>query len=215
MADDARDCALRKLPPGYVAGPNIHLGKFAEIDIAAFESDSVEPERFGDSNAGGVATAVWPAKPTTTFETDILEQDEYEVRIYDQERGRTLVAAIEIVSPSNKDRPENRRAFVTKCAALLQNRVAVSIIDLVTSRNLNLHREVLAEIGHEPAEAAGSPNIYASSCRLLKSRLEAWENPLTLGQPLPTLPIWLASDLVIPLDLEPIYEQTCRVLRIP
>ena len=31
-----------------------------------------------------------------------------------------LVAAIEIVSPSNKDRPESRRAFVAKVAALLK-----------------------------------------------------------------------------------------------
>ena len=47
---------------------------------------------------------------------------EYEVRIYDAERGRHLVAAIEIVSPANKDRPEHRDAFVGKCAALLAKR---------------------------------------------------------------------------------------------
>jgi hypothetical protein len=37
---------------------------------------------------------------------------------------------------------------------------------------------------------------------------------LALGQPLPTLPLWLADDLAIPLELEPSYEETCRVLRI-
>ena len=52
-------------------------------------------------------------------------EDEYEVRIYDVERERRLVAAVEIVSPANKDRPEHRRVFVTKCAALLQQRVSV------------------------------------------------------------------------------------------
>jgi hypothetical protein len=35
------------------------------------------------------------------------------------------VAAIEIVSPANKDRPEHRRKFVAKCAALLQQGVSV------------------------------------------------------------------------------------------
>jgi hypothetical protein len=53
--------------------------------------------------------------------------------VYDQRRGRHLVAAVEIVSPANKDRPENRRAFVTKGAALLQQGVCVSLVDLVTA----------------------------------------------------------------------------------
>src|SRR5437868_6748001 len=53
-------------------------------------------------------------------ETDLPAQDEYEVRVYDARRGRRLVAAIEIVSPANKDRPEHRAAFVAKCLTLLQ-----------------------------------------------------------------------------------------------
>jgi hypothetical protein len=201
-----------KLPSRYSSLPNIHLGRFAEVDITTFESD---PGTGPDFDAGGgAAAAVWPAKPTTSFETDLLDQDEYEVRIYDQERGRTLVAAIEIVSPSNKDRPESRESFVTKCVALLQNRVSVSIIDLVTERDFNLHREVLERIGHRFEENNAAPALYASSCRFVKKRIDAWEHPLVIGQPLPTLPIWLAEDLVVALDLEPSYEKTCRALRI-
>jgi hypothetical protein len=40
------------------------------------------------------------------------DYDEYEVRIYDVKRGRRMVAAIEIVSPANKDRPEHRNVFL-------------------------------------------------------------------------------------------------------
>lgn len=42
-----------------------------------------------------------------------------------------------------------------------------------------------------------------------------WAHTLTLGQSLPTLPLWLAEDRAVPLDLEVCYEDTCRVLRIP
>ena len=52
--------------------------------------------------------------------------------IFDQQRGRELVAAIEIVSPAKKDRPETRQAFVSKCVAVLLKRIFVSIVDLVT-----------------------------------------------------------------------------------
>jgi hypothetical protein len=44
--------------------------------------------------------------------------------------------------------------------------------------------------------------------------LEAWHHPLQLGQPLATLPLWLAEDFAVPLELEASYEQTCRDLRI-
>ena len=56
------------------------------------------------------------------------------MRIYDTERGRQLVAAIEIISPSNKDRPESRDIFVGKVASLLQQSVCVSLVDLVSVR---------------------------------------------------------------------------------
>ena len=59
------------------------------------------------------------------YDLDLADQYEYEVRVYDAERDRRLVAAVEIVSPANKDRPESRRAFVSKCVTLLRQRVSV------------------------------------------------------------------------------------------
>jgi peptide/nickel transport system ATP-binding protein len=44
--------------------------------------------------------------------------------------------------------------------------------------------------------------------------LETWVHPLALGQSLPTLPLWLAENLAVPLELEQSYEETCRILRI-
>jgi hypothetical protein len=44
--------------------------------------------------------------------------------------------------------------------------------------------------------------------------VRTWFYPLVLGKPLPTLPIWLDSDVGVSLDLEATYEDTCRVLRI-
>jgi len=212
---------LRKqLPDGYVAGPRVHLGSFVEIDVAAFEKDE-SPLISGTTDGnGGVATAVWaPARPSLAVETSLPDFDEYEVRIYDAKRGRHLVAAIEIVSPGNKDRPEHRNAFIAKCAALLQKGVAVSIVDLVTVRQFNLYAEVLAFIGlSDPTLSDPPPHIYATSCRWVKKEkraiLEAWSHVLTVGQPLPTLPLWLTADLVVPLDLEQSYEQTCHDLWI-
>jgi Protein of unknown function (DUF4058) len=156
----------------------------------------------------------------SSVEVDVATYDEYEVRVYDTESGSRLVAAIEIVSPSNKDRPESRRVFVAKCAALIQNRVCVAIVDLVTTRTSNLYVDLLELLGHtDPSLAAETSPLYVASCRWARTGdtwlLETWRHPLTLGQPLPTLPLWLAKNLAVPLELELSYEETCRILRIP
>jgi hypothetical protein len=213
----------RKLPRRYVAAPRAHSGSSLEIDVATFEKDEPDgPTSIADSgNGGGVATAVWaPPRPSLTFTTDLPAQDVYEVRVYDVKRGRRLVAAIEIVSPANKDRPEHRRLFAAKCAALLQNQVSVAIVDLVTTRNFNLYGELLDLIGQsDPFLTSDPPPLYVVACRgTPKDKawlLETWTNALVLGQPLPVLPLWLADNFALPLDLEESYEETCRLLRIP
>jgi hypothetical protein len=143
----------------------------------------------------------------------------YEVRVYDTKHGRRLVAAVEIVSPSNKDRPEHRRAFVAKCAALLQEQVSVAVVDLVTTRHFNLYRHLLELFRRtDPSLTPEPPPTYAVACRGTKNDrtwlLETWPHTLVVGQPLPTLPLWLADDLAVPLELEASYEETCRILRI-
>jgi hypothetical protein len=90
----------------------------------------------------------------------------------------------------------------------------------VTVRRANLYVELLDLIGRsDPAFGPDPPGTYAVTCRTRtvdrKPRLESWAYPLELGRPLPTLPLWLAEDVMVPLDLEASYEDTCRVLRIP
>lgn len=207
----------KRLPQGYVAAPTVHLGSQVEIDVATFEN--YDAPRFQSvAEAAGVAAALWePPEPIVAVETDVPDYDEYEVRIYDDERGRQLVAVIGLVSPGNKDRPEKRNAFVGKCAALLQKGVAVSIVDVVTPRQFNLYAELLHFIGQiDPSLGEPMPHLYAASCRWQpldrRMLLQTWSYPLRLGQALPTLPLWLSEKLAVPLDLEQSYEQTCHDL---
>jgi len=205
---------FNELPAGYEAGPHVQLGANFEIDVATFETDDPPPR-----GNGTAATALAAPKPSLSVETDLATQDEYEIRVYDAKRGRRLVAVIELVSPGNKDRPEHRQAFMSKCLALLQQGVSVSIVDVVTIRAFNFYLDLLRQIGQkDPAMEAESPDLYAVTCRTWPSgrtsRLDSWTYSLALGQPLPRLPLWLSDDLVVWLDLEATYQDTCRVLRI-
>jgi Protein of unknown function (DUF4058) len=212
----------KQLPPGFVAAPKAHLGAYFEIDLAAFEEDDTDGNGITHSG-GGVATATLARpKPTWAIETDVPEDDVFEVEIYNIEEERTLVAVIEIVSPANKDRPEKRRAFLGKCGALLRKGVAVSIVDLVTIRQANLYAQLMAFIGHsDPDLGPEPPPLYASSSRWTtnaegtRARLEAWTSPMAVGQPLPPLPIWLSETESVLFDLDRSYEQACEDLSIP
>src|SRR4051812_32041312 len=98
-----------QLPPGYFAEPNVQFG--IEIDVATIEEGN---------GHGALGAPGWDVpEPTQTLPVATLG-DLVEVQIFSREGGPTLAGAIELVSPSNKDRPEHRDAFVSKCAAYLQ-----------------------------------------------------------------------------------------------
>ena len=201
----------------YIAQPRVRLGTMMEIDIGTLERESGDPLSKHRDSDGGVAVAGWvPAAPAILLETEFLAPDEYEVNIYTRNEFR-LVAAIELVTPSNKDRPGNRQTFVNKCESLLKNGVCVTIVDPVTNRTANLYGELLDRLD-APRTAVSRSMIYAVTCRGLRTglrwRLESWEHELAVGTELPTLPVWLSPDLMVPLELETTYEETCRSLRI-
>jgi hypothetical protein len=204
------------LPAGFVAEPQVYHGAPFEVDVSMIEDDDRLP--VAEEGAGGTATLT---APTLTVPADLSALDEYEVRVYDADRERTLVAAIELVSPANKDRPETRDQFTGKVAALLRQDVCVAVVDVVTTRQANLYAELLARLGQsDPNLGDPPPALYAVTLRGRKPKkrrplLDAWFFPLPVGQPLPTIPLWLGPDRRIELPLEPSYQEVCRLLRIP
>lgn len=209
------------LPPKYQVGPFINIGSLIEIDTAAYELDVGDDTLVATGGAVVAAAAtIWaPPAPSLAVPAVWSGVDTYEVRIYDVSEEQELVAAVELVSPSNKDRPATRRTFVSKCASLLQAGVSVVVIDVVTDRDANLYAELLESIGQsDPSLPSPPPGIYAVSLRTRAAKsgqaVEAWYHPLAVGQNLPTLPLWLAERLSVPLELEAIYERTLQELRI-
>ncbi len=206
------------LPPGYIAEPRARMGQYFELDIGAFEQSS-PPPAVNSTNGGAATMAQTIAEPTVSADIDIVDQHEYEVLIYDVQREKTLVAAVEFVSPGNKDRAEHRLAFVAKCSALLQRKISVAIVDVVTDRGGNLYVELLSELGlADSTFGVDPPSLYAVSCRTRsnnhRNRFDAWAYRVLLGQALPALQLWYTPEQAVTLDLEGSYEDTCQLLGI-
>ncbi len=201
------------LPPDYHAIPLIKRGGQVEIDVATLQQDPGSP--------GGTATATWtPPRAALTRPVEFHEDDVFEVQVIRRLGGAQLRAAVELISPANKDRPASRRAFVTKCASYLAREVSVVLIDVVTERLANLHAELFQFLGLNGEPPWESPtHLYAVSYRITPSNgqrsLEMWPEALALGTALPTMPLWLDGDLCVPLRLEESYAATCAALRIP
>lgn len=208
------------LPPQFRAFPQIQLGPFVEAHVATLERlAQSEPSTAGTagSSNGGALSPWCPAQAVQTMDIELPGQDVFEVRVHDIRRGMRLVAVVLLVSPGNKDRPEERQTLAAKCAAYLQEQGSVILLDVVTTRRANLHRELLQLFSVAPAETERSDlSCVCYRCRPERRRwrLDTCPFALAVGADLPTVPLWLGHSLAVPFDLEKCYEETCRVLRI-
>jgi hypothetical protein len=201
------------LPRRYFARVQINLGRYVEADVAEFESAG-EPE--GNGSPGGVALQTY-APPAVGLVLPAVYPDDLEVQVLDSDRGARLAAVAELVSPSNKDRADHRRAFVAKCSAYLQRGVGLVVVDTVTHRHFNLHDQLVESLGGAapaPAAAALYAVAYRPARRHERNEIDAWPATLAVGRPLPTLPLALRGNGCLPLDLEATYAEARRRSRL-
>lgn len=214
-AGSIADALNRVLPPGYFAEELTHAGASAEIDVATFDSTAIAAPVSG---TGGVAVApVW-APPAPLAVIPAVFSDDFEVRVFSGRGGPTLVAAVELVSPANKDRPETRRAFAAKCASYLHGGVSLIVIDVVTDRRATLHNDVLDLLAATAGRLVNDPPLYAAAYRPVRreerTEVEVWAEPLAVGNALPTLPLWLDAVTALPVNADATYTDACTRRRI-
>jgi len=211
----AQQLNQQTLPADYFAESEISLGPELEIDVATMEL------RSSNGKDRAKETAVWsPSRPKITAKVDFAHLDSYEVLVYQDLGGAELRAAIELVSPANKDRAGSRRTFAAKCAGYLKHGIGVMIVDVVTARSANLHKELFAalEVKDRRRVWQSPTGLYATAYRAVtvrkNPRVEVWPEALKLGHALPEMPLWLSPDLCVPVRLEDSYIATCQSLRI-
>ena len=203
----------QQLPAGYFAEPNVQFG--IEIDVATFEDAK---EGGAEENVVSLPTSLnWvPPAPVMTIPLTLVT-DTIEISVFNNEAGPVLAGAIELISPANKDRAEQCDAFVSRCAAYLQQGIGLIMVDVVTSRRANLHNQLLARLGATQS-TSNRDELYASAYHPLErdgeTKLDIWQEVLSLGNPLPTLPLFLRDGLCLSVDLQATYERTCMEQRI-
>jgi len=200
----------------YYCDIQTHLGTQVAADIAEFET--TPPEDFSSNGQGTTALAVQTV-PVATLTMAAVFPDDLEVRIVDTRDGDKLVAVVELISPGNLHRPENRLAFATKCAAYLQRGIGLMIIDIVTSHHFNLHNSLIELMGQPDSLQMSDDCIiyvvsYSPTQRNDASLIDFWPVPLAVGSVLPTMPLVLKGGPRIAIDLEGTYTGARRKIGI-
>jgi hypothetical protein len=194
------------LPPGYFAETQVHFGSRVEVDVATLHES--QTASLSGTNGG---VAVEPGTATQVLLMPAIFPDEIEIQVIQSSGGPTLVGAIELISPRNKDRPEARRAFAAKCLAYLQTGVGLLIVDIVTERHANLHDELIQLCNQDdryrfPAAAS----LYSVAYRPVRTdaagdQIEIRLFPIRVGQALPTMPLALRGGPTVVVELETTY----------
>ena len=201
------------LPSGYYAVPFLDRDGPFEIDVAALR-DSGTAEAGGDSDG----PKMWAPAAPQVVAVEWPSVDEMRVEIFSDDGDPRLAAAIELVSPRNKDRPRAREAFTAKCADHLRHGRGLVVVDTVSTRRASFHADLLAALGAEAPDAEPAA-LSATSYKSVapehgEGQLLSWPNEMQIGQALPIVPLWLAADLTVPLDLESSHTAACADLRI-
>ncbi len=169
-------------------------------------------ERPGEDTPLVGGTAVAEAPPRAAYVTSAAS-DCYARRanrIAIRHRLGRVVAVLEIVSPGNKGSHHALRTLVAKAEDLLRQGIHLLVVDLFppSSRDpQGIHKAIWDSIQEEPFELPPDKPLTVAAYEA-GELLTAYVEPVAVGDPLPSLPLFLEPGLHIPAPLESTYQTT-------
>jgi hypothetical protein len=200
---------LRCVKPRLPAGFRAYIGTAPRPAVGApLDRPDVGVHAWPPADEPGPAVADAGAAPTEPDEEIAVATLEPETSVY-VERGGRLVAAVEVISPRNKDRPIARDAYSARYLGYLLDGAHLVLIDVHRRPSgFSFADRIAAALDLKsppfPPPLAVSYRVgepAANGGRLLG----IWRRPLAVGSPLPTIPLPLSTALEVALDLEQTY----------
>ncbi len=166
-----------------------------------------------------------PAAETVTSGTGVLEPDlEASVSFrLDPQRALhvdfygQLIAALELVSPRNKDRADAKEVYANRYLGYLRLGVHLLLVDVLPRlKGFSFSDAITSGLG---LELSPLPPPFAAAYRVgevvpvgddLGSLVGLWRRPLRVGQPLPELPLPLSVHRAVVIDLEETYQRAAK-----
>jgi hypothetical protein len=158
----------------------------------------VKPDVVVTNGSPRPSPATIPPSPTPQPDVEVavatLEED---ATVLVEREGR-LVAAVELISPRNKDRPSSREQYAARYLNYLRGGVHLLLVDVHRSPLEFSFAQLIAEGLLEVLPAPVSPSAVSFS---------VWHHALVIGEPLPPMPLPLSLDDLVMVDLEATYSR--------
>lgn len=197
------------LPPEYMALSEQITGRPVP-DVVALQSSQRTPK--GEPGGLAVADAPPSARVVARAERAVYQRKKNRVVIR-HGRGK-VVAIIELVSPGNKDSRNALNTFVEKACDILNQGISLLVVDLFppTRRDpQGIHKAIWDEYaGEEPFDFLPDKPLTVASY-IGGDLPTAYVESRGVGDPLPSLPIFLSEDHYVPAPLEETYMQAWAV----
>jgi hypothetical protein len=129
-----------------------------------------------------------------------------------------LIAAIELVSPRNKDRPSARTRYLGRYVGYLRQGVHLLLIDILPKPSGFSFADAIAEdlgIAHEATPTPCAVSFRVGEALPEGTLVASWRRPLQVGQPLAVIPLALNTKQALSIDLEQTYQAAAKRAYLP
>ena len=202
------------LPEGYFAEEHAQLGTRVEIDVATFtDSGSSGPRLAGRRRC----PSAW-APPAPALVVPAAFPDGFEVLVFESEGGTRLVAAIELVSPGNKDRDRAPTGIRDQVRQLFVPGNQPHRDRYRDQPAANLHDEMMQVLGHPEPSRPRRDGLYAVAYRPIVRDQSGTDRDMAVAAgnrpALARAPAGAERRTCLPIDLEATYMIACQRRRL-
>jgi hypothetical protein len=199
------------LPQGYYAMAE-QVASRMQTGLLTLRAPLPQDVPHGSAN-GGVVVAEAPPQVRLNVRPDPKNRPRRPTRrgrhlVIRHVSGHQIVALIEIVSPSNKDRDRNVRELAAKVVRSLESGVHVQLIDLLPCTPHDphgLHGAVWGYFDKTPYDQPADGPLTLVSYVWHGTEPEAHIEPVAVGQTLIDMPLFLTPQRSVNVPLEPTY----------
>ncbi len=200
-----------RLPEGYRA----FLGSVPALTVASANGKpDVSVRNWGPASVAEVPSSRGILEPDP--EASVVFRLDPQLAVHIDFHGQ-LIAAIEIVTPRNKDRADAKETYTNRYLGYLRLGVHLMLVDVLPRpKGFSFSDVITNSLG---LDLPPLPPPFAAAYRVgevvpvgedMGTLVGLWRRPLQVGQPVPSLPLQLSVHRAIVIDLEETYQRAAK-----
>ena len=202
------------LPPWLYALAEQQASEFGP-DVLALQAPGTASGQEFDGDETGLLVAPPKVKMTAQGSQDFYTRRQKSVVVHHASDDQ-IVAVVEIVSPGNKSSRQRLEAFVRKACSLLHQGIHLLVVDLhppTRRAPQGIHGVIWGDINDDDyRQPEDKPLTLVGYESDMFAGVTAYIEPVSVGDSLPEMPLYVATDGYVLVPLQPTYDRAFAAL---